>query len=197
PRKALASSKSRKSLSPNGVSVGEVVETIGSSEGMGLPLALDIDALTGETTGSDTGFSDWVTGGWRCAVLYEPGVCTWFLVTSVPCLTTLDEVGIVGSVPDPEDEAMLELINLDIISIKLANWSLVSRRLINLGSMKLGLVEIRLIEINTSVLSKTAPPIEMVLIILNERESGRLDLICNHLRTETGVSLVIIGCYGL
>nr|GFB59599.1 hypothetical protein [Tanacetum cinerariifolium] len=39
PRKASASSKSRKSLSPNGVSVGEVVETIGSSEGVGLPLA--------------------------------------------------------------------------------------------------------------------------------------------------------------
>nr|GFC43666.1 hypothetical protein [Tanacetum cinerariifolium] len=40
PRKALASSKSRKSLSPNGVSVKEVVETIGSSEGVGLPLAV-------------------------------------------------------------------------------------------------------------------------------------------------------------
>nr|GFB77112.1 hypothetical protein [Tanacetum cinerariifolium] len=39
PRKALASSKSRKSLSSNGVGVGEVVETIGSSEGVGLPLA--------------------------------------------------------------------------------------------------------------------------------------------------------------
>nr|GFA62544.1 hypothetical protein [Tanacetum cinerariifolium] len=40
PRKALASSKSRKSLSPNGVSVGEVDETIGSSDGVGLPLAV-------------------------------------------------------------------------------------------------------------------------------------------------------------
>nr|GFD25008.1 hypothetical protein [Tanacetum cinerariifolium] len=36
PRKALASSKSKKSLSPNGVRVGEVVETIG----VGLPLAV-------------------------------------------------------------------------------------------------------------------------------------------------------------
>nr|GFC49724.1 hypothetical protein [Tanacetum cinerariifolium] len=27
-----------------------------------------------------------------------------------------------GSVPDPEDEAMLELMNLDIISVRLANW---------------------------------------------------------------------------
>nr|GFD44188.1 hypothetical protein [Tanacetum cinerariifolium] len=26
-----------------------------------------------------------------------------------------------GSVPDPEDEAMLELMNLDIISVRLAN----------------------------------------------------------------------------
>nr|GFC65681.1 hypothetical protein [Tanacetum cinerariifolium] len=40
PRKALASLKSRKSLSSNGVSVGEVVETIGSLEGVGLPLAV-------------------------------------------------------------------------------------------------------------------------------------------------------------
>nr|GFD16346.1 hypothetical protein [Tanacetum cinerariifolium] len=39
-RKASASSKSRKSLSPNGVSTGEVVETIGSSEGVGLPLVV-------------------------------------------------------------------------------------------------------------------------------------------------------------
>nr|GFC59965.1 hypothetical protein [Tanacetum cinerariifolium] len=29
------------------------------------------------------------------------------------------------------------------------------------------------------------------------RESGRSDLICNHLRAETGVTLVIIGCCGL
>nr|GFC36136.1 hypothetical protein [Tanacetum cinerariifolium] len=40
PRKALASSKSRKSLSSNGVSVGEVVETMRSSEGVELPLAV-------------------------------------------------------------------------------------------------------------------------------------------------------------
>nr|GFD00586.1 hypothetical protein [Tanacetum cinerariifolium] len=33
----------RKSLSPNGVSVGEVVETIGSSEGVGLPLAVTLE----------------------------------------------------------------------------------------------------------------------------------------------------------
>nr|GFC43876.1 hypothetical protein [Tanacetum cinerariifolium] len=39
PRKALASSNSRKSLSSNGVSIGELLETIGSSEGVGLPLA--------------------------------------------------------------------------------------------------------------------------------------------------------------
>nr|GEV64305.1 hypothetical protein [Tanacetum cinerariifolium] len=43
PRKALASSKSRKSLSPNGVSIGEVVETIGSLEGVGLPLAISLN----------------------------------------------------------------------------------------------------------------------------------------------------------
>nr|GEZ40183.1 hypothetical protein [Tanacetum cinerariifolium] len=39
------------------------------------------------------------------------------------------------------------------------------------------------------VLIKIIPPIEIVLSILNERESGRLNLICNHLRSETGVPL--------
>nr|GFD63699.1 hypothetical protein [Tanacetum cinerariifolium] len=38
-RKASASSNSRKLLSSNGVSIGEVGETIGSSDGVGLPLA--------------------------------------------------------------------------------------------------------------------------------------------------------------
>nr|GFC08590.1 hypothetical protein [Tanacetum cinerariifolium] len=112
-----------------------------------------------------------------------------------------------GSVPDPEDEAMLELMNLDIISIRLANclrhilllrnWGLISRSLIDLGSMKLALVESRLVEIAPSVLSKIIPSVEIVLIILNRRESGRSDLVYNHLRTETGVSLIIIGCCGL
>nr|GFC91856.1 hypothetical protein [Tanacetum cinerariifolium] len=52
----------------------------------------------------------------------------------------------------------------------LVSQSLISCRLINLGSMKLDLVEIRLVEITTSV--KIIPPIEIVLIILNGRESG-------------------------
>nr|GFC85800.1 hypothetical protein [Tanacetum cinerariifolium] len=75
----------------------------------------------------------WVTGGWTCAVLSGLVVCTGSFVVSVPCLTTLDGVGMVGplyatplqvvipfrsslglvtvlpgSVPDPEDEAMRE-----------------------------------------------------------------------------------------
>nr|GEU83050.1 hypothetical protein [Tanacetum cinerariifolium] len=50
-----------------------------------------------------------------------------------------------------------------------------------MGSMKLALVEIRLVEITTLVLIKSIPPIEIVLIILNGRESRRSNLICNHL----------------
>nr|GEW94421.1 hypothetical protein [Tanacetum cinerariifolium] len=110
-----------------------------------------------------------------------------------------------GSVPDPEDEAILEFKSLDTISVKLANclrhtlrlrnrslvsWSLISWRLNNLGSMKLALVEIRLVEITTLVLIKIIPPIEVVLIILMGRKTGMSNLICNHLRPETGVSLV-------
>nr|GFB65824.1 hypothetical protein [Tanacetum cinerariifolium] len=49
---------------------------------------LGIGVLTGAAMGSETGVSDWVTG---------------------------------GSVPDSKDEAMLELMNLDIISVRLAN----------------------------------------------------------------------------
>nr|GFB24645.1 hypothetical protein [Tanacetum cinerariifolium] len=47
-------------------------------------------------------------------------------------------------------------------------------------------VEIRLVEISISVLIKTVSPIENVLIILMGRKSGRLDLISNHLKSETG-----------
>nr|GEX47239.1 hypothetical protein [Tanacetum cinerariifolium] len=77
---------------------------------------LGIGALTGAAMDSETEVSDWVIEGWTCA-----GVCTWSFVTLVPSLTTLDGVGIVGSIPDPEDEAILELMNLDIISVRLAN----------------------------------------------------------------------------
>nr|GEX91985.1 reverse transcriptase domain-containing protein [Tanacetum cinerariifolium] len=69
---------------------------------------------------------------------------------------------LLGSVPDPEDEAVLELTNLDSI----------------------------LVEITTSVLIEIVPPIEIILIILmglNMRKTGRSNLICNHLRSETGV----------
>nr|GFB13865.1 hypothetical protein [Tanacetum cinerariifolium] len=48
------------------------------------------------------------------------------------------------------------------------------------------LVEIRLVEITTSVLIKIIPPIEIILIILMGRKTGRSNLICNHLRLETG-----------
>nr|GFC78428.1 hypothetical protein [Tanacetum cinerariifolium] len=68
---------------------------------------------------------------------------------------------------------------------------------ITLGSSELALIEVRLVEISTSVLIKVIPPIKIVLIILNGRESGRSNLICNHLRTETGVSLTVIGSCGL
>nr|GEY99269.1 hypothetical protein [Tanacetum cinerariifolium] len=93
-----------------------------------------------------------------------------------------------GSVPDPEDEAILDFKSLDTISVKLANClrhtlrlrnmilvsrSLISWRLINLESMKLAMVEIRLVEITTSVLIKIIPPIEIFLIILMERKTER------------------------
>nr|GFB95056.1 hypothetical protein [Tanacetum cinerariifolium] len=55
PRKASASSKSRKSLSPNGVSAVEVVETIRSSEGVGLPLAFKSHEV-GVSLGSESPF---------------------------------------------------------------------------------------------------------------------------------------------
>nr|GFA72822.1 hypothetical protein [Tanacetum cinerariifolium] len=80
---------------------------------------------------------------------------------------------LLGSVPDPEDEAVLEFMNLD-------------------RSMKLAVIEI-----TTSVLIKIVPLIEIVLIILMGRETGRSNLICNHLWSETGVSLVVIFCGGL
>nr|GFC52880.1 hypothetical protein [Tanacetum cinerariifolium] len=94
---------------------------------------------------------------------------------------------LLGSVPDPEDEAALELTNLD--SVSLVSRSLISWRLINLGSMKLALIEIRLVEITTSVLIEIIPPIEIVLIILMGRETGRLNLICNHLSNALTISL--------
>nr|GFB96617.1 hypothetical protein [Tanacetum cinerariifolium] len=105
---------------------------------------LGIGALTGAAMGSETEVLDWVTGGWTCAVLCGLGVCTGSFFASVPCLTSLDGVGmdgplyatplqvvipfrssfglvtvLPGRVPDPEDEAMLELMNLDIISVRL------------------------------------------------------------------------------
>nr|GFB98979.1 hypothetical protein [Tanacetum cinerariifolium] len=43
--------------------------------------------------------------------------------------------------------------------------------------MKLDLVESRLVKITSSVLSKIIPPVEIVLIILNRRESERSDLV--------------------
>nr|GEY28353.1 reverse transcriptase domain-containing protein [Tanacetum cinerariifolium] len=80
-------------------------------------------------------------------------------------------------------------------SLRLRNRSLVNRSLIYLRSMTLALierrwVEIRLIEISTSVLIKIVSPIEIVLIILMGRKTKRSDLISNHLRLETGVSLI-------
>nr|GEX50185.1 hypothetical protein [Tanacetum cinerariifolium] len=52
------------------------------------------------------------------------------------------------------------------------------------------LVEIRLVEITTSVMIEIVPPIEIVLINLMGRKTRRSNLICNHLRSKTGVSLV-------
>nr|GEU96250.1 hypothetical protein [Tanacetum cinerariifolium] len=61
--------------------------------------------------------------------------------------------------------------------LRLRNWSLISWSLIDQGFMKLALVESRLVEIAPSVLSKIIPSIEVVLIILNRRESGRTVLV--------------------
>nr|GFA15362.1 hypothetical protein [Tanacetum cinerariifolium] len=51
-------------------------------------------------------------------------------------------------------------------------------------------MKLALVEITTSVLIEIVPPIEIVLIILMGRKTGRSNLICNHLRSETGVSFV-------
>nr|GFA70489.1 hypothetical protein [Tanacetum cinerariifolium] len=51
-------------------------------------------------------------------------------------------------------------------------------------------MELALIEITTLVLIKIVPPIEIVLIYLMGRKTGRSNLICNHQRSKTGVSLV-------
>nr|GFD44861.1 hypothetical protein [Tanacetum cinerariifolium] len=48
----------------------------------------------------------------------------------------------------------------------------------------LALIEIRLVEITTQILIEIVPPIEIVLIILMGRKTGRSNLICNHLRVE-------------
>nr|GFB20575.1 hypothetical protein [Tanacetum cinerariifolium] len=82
-------------------------------------------------------------------------------------------------------------------SLCLRNGSLVNRSLIYLRSMELALierrcVEIRLVEISTSVLIKIISPIKIVLIILMGRKIRRSDLVSNHLRSETGVSLIVI-----
>nr|GFC89729.1 hypothetical protein [Tanacetum cinerariifolium] len=72
-----------------------------------------------------------------------------------------------GSVPDPEDKAVL-------------------RSLIYLGSMKLALIERRWVEIRlVEVWIKIVSHIEIVLIILMGRKTRRSDLISNHLRSET------------
>nr|GFB67287.1 hypothetical protein [Tanacetum cinerariifolium] len=75
----------------------------------------------------------------------------------------------------------------------------VNQSLIYLRSIKLALIkrrwdEIRLVEISSSVLIKMISPIKIVLIILMGRKTGRLDLVSNHLGSETGVSLIIICC---
>ncbi|GJV92258.1 hypothetical protein Tco_1540071 [Tanacetum coccineum] len=96
-----------------------------------------------------------------------------------------------GRVPEPEVEAVLEVTNLESMSVKLAiwfckvwPWSLVSWWLINLGTVNLALVEIV-----PSVLIVIVSPIEIVLIIslmaLNGRKTGRLNLICIHLSSAT------------
>nr|GEY31419.1 retrovirus-related Pol polyprotein from transposon 17.6 [Tanacetum cinerariifolium] len=91
-----------------------VADALSRKSGYGIEdFTLGIGALTGTTTSSEikVGVLDWETEGWTGAVLYELGVCTWSLVTLVPCF---DGVEFVGSVPDPEDEAALELTILDI-----------------------------------------------------------------------------------
>nr|GEZ97102.1 hypothetical protein [Tanacetum cinerariifolium] len=100
------------------------------------------------------------------------------------------------------------IVSLDIAfevslrhSLCLRNRSWVNRSLIYLRSMKLTLierrwVEIRLVEISSSVLIKIVSPIEIVLVILMGKKTGRSDLVSNHLRLKTGVSLIVIcgGC---
>nr|GFA02831.1 reverse transcriptase domain-containing protein [Tanacetum cinerariifolium] len=73
------------------------------------------------TNGSNNGLrtgvsdSDWVTVGWT-------GAATPLWV-EIPFKSSLGLVTVLpGSVPDPEDDAVLALMNLDIISVRLANW---------------------------------------------------------------------------
>nr|GFA47652.1 hypothetical protein [Tanacetum cinerariifolium] len=141
---------------------------------------LGIGALTGAAMGSETGVSDWVTEVFHVLALVLRALT---LALNIPqdCVINFDV------------SFKIRLRH----TLRLRNRSLISQSLINLGSMKLALVESRLVEITPSVLSKIIPPIEVVLIVLNRRESERSDLVCNHLWMETGVSLIIIGCCGL
>nr|GEY66703.1 reverse transcriptase domain-containing protein [Tanacetum cinerariifolium] len=84
---------------PNGTSSDSHLDS--SSYSSSRHSSSGIRALTGATTGSEigVGVSDWETECWTGAVLCELGVCTWSLVTLVPCL---DGVEIVGpTIPTP------------------------------------------------------------------------------------------------
>nr|GFB04834.1 hypothetical protein [Tanacetum cinerariifolium] len=77
-------------------------------------------------------------------------------------------------------------------SLCLRNRGLVNRSLIYLRSIKLALierrwVEVRLVEISSSVLIKIVSPIEIVLVILMGRKTGRSDLFDSTALTGAGV----------
>ncbi|GKF43369.1 hypothetical protein Tco_0129921 [Tanacetum coccineum] len=98
-----------------------------------------------------------------------------------------------GRVPEPEVEAVLEITNLESMSVKLAIWFC---KVWPWFCMFLRTASLALVEIVPSVLIVIVSPIEIVLIIslmaLNGRKIGRSNLIYNHLRSVTSISLVEI-----
>nr|GEV40222.1 reverse transcriptase domain-containing protein [Tanacetum cinerariifolium] len=58
-------------------------------------------------------------------------------------------------------------------------------------------MKLALVEITSSVLTEIVPSIEIVLMILMGRKTGRSDLVSNHMGSETDVSLIVICCGGL
>ncbi|GKF83686.1 hypothetical protein Tco_0248584, partial [Tanacetum coccineum] len=64
------------------------------------------------------------------------------------------------------------------------------------GLINLGLVNLSLIEIITPILVEIDPPILVVLMVLHRRKTGRSNLVCDNLRSVTGIPLIEISRSG-